>query len=103
MGYFAEGRRSTYSVEESEQAGGVQLQCVRVADFAGVLGLGVASLECDGDRQSSGLVVREIGGFDRLPGLLWRSGSSGSRRLLLAGSLLFRCSGHFGFNLGLLP
>jgi hypothetical protein len=71
---------------------------VRVADFAGVLSLGVATLEGDGDRQSSGLVVREIGGFDRLPGLL----GCGCSRRLLAGSLLFRGGGHFGFNLGLL-
>ena len=98
MGYFAKGWRSTYSVEESERAGGVKLQCVRVADFAGVLGLRVATLEGDGDRQSSGLVVREIGGLDRLPGLL----GCGCSRRLLAGSLLFRGGGHFGFNLGLL-
>jgi hypothetical protein len=79
MCYLWKGWRPTYRVKESERAGGVKLQSVRVADFAGVFGLGIVALEGDG--------------------LLWR----GRGRRVLVGSLLLGSGCHFGFNLRLLP
>jgi hypothetical protein len=99
MCYLWKGWRPTYRVKESERAGGVKLQSVRVADFAGVFGLGIVALEGDGDGQSRGLVADELGNLGRLLGLLWR----GRGRRVLVGSLLLGSGCHFGFNLRLLP
>jgi hypothetical protein len=102
MCYLLKGSRSTYRVKESERAGGVELQSVRVADFAGVFGLGIVALEGDGDGQSCGLVADELGNLRRLLGLL----RCGRGRRSLAGSLLRGLDGsgcNFGLNLSLLP